>query len=94
MGGLAAMATGEDLDRQPEHDDSPSELAELTMGLILGAGRILGALLGRLAGHFWLDDAFGRGRGILVGAVIGAIVLASIGIVCVRLFTARMAARQ
>jgi hypothetical protein len=86
------MATGEDRDTQPEIDDSPSELAALTMGLVLGAGLILGALLGSLAGHFWLDDAFGRG--ILVGAVVGAIVLASIGIAFVRLLTARVAARQ
>lgn len=88
------MQTHTDLDRQPEEDLSPSALASLSTGLVPSAGLIFGALIGALVGHFWLDDAFGLGQDVLVGAIIGAIVLAILGVLLVRLITARVADRM
>ena len=82
------------LDRQPEVDPSPARMASLSMGLILSAGLIFGALIGGLIGHFWLDDAFGLGQDVLVGAIVGALVLAALGAGFVRALTARMSDRS
>ena len=88
------MSQQPNLDTQPEPDLPPAELASLSLGLFLGAGLVLGTMIGALIGHFWLDDAFGWGQDVLVGAVVGAILGALLSIGGVRLLTSRIAHRK
>lgn len=88
------MSTHRNLDVQPEPDLPPSEFASLSLGLLLGSGVILGAMLGALFGHFQLDDAFGLGQDVLVGAIGGIILGAILSITAVKLIVARVARRE
>ncbi len=82
-----------DLDTQPEPDQPGYRLLSLGTGLVLGCGLILGALLGGLAGHFLLDDVFGTTGDIVVGAIVGAIIIAIIAVGGIRRLSARMETR-
>jgi hypothetical protein len=82
-----------DLDTQPEVDQPPYRLLSLSVGLLIGCGLILGALLGGLAGHFLLNDAFGFDHDILYGAIAGAIIVAIIAVASVKLLSGRMESR-
>src|SRR5690625_4412565 len=83
-----------DLDTQPEIDQPGYRLLSLGMGLLLGCGLILGALLGGLAGHFLLDDALGATGDIVVGAIVGAIIIAILVVLGIRTLSTRMATRS
>lgn len=82
------------LDTQPEQDVRPSKLVSLSTGLMLGFGLIMGALIGALIGHFLLDDAFGLGHDVTVGAIAGAIVGAMLSITSVKVLSARVAEKN
>ncbi|MGI8406513.1 MAG: hypothetical protein ACR2OE_17420 [Thermomicrobiales bacterium] len=82
------------LDTQPEQDVRPSKLVSLSMGLMLGSGLIMGALIGALIGHFLLDDAFGLGHDVTVGAIAGAIVGAILSITSVKVLSSRVAEKN
>lgn len=82
------------LDTQPEQDVRPSKLVSLSMGLMLGSGLIMGALIGALTGHFLLDDAFGLGHDVTVGAIAGAIAGAILSITSVKALSARVAEKH
>lgn len=82
------------LDIQPEPDLPASELASLSMGLLLGSGLILGALLGALFGHFQLNNAFGWGQDIAVGAVVGLVLGGLLSSLAVKLLSSRLAKRE
>ena len=60
------------LDVQPEPDLPPSVLAEQTVGLLVGDGMILFTGVGAILGQQLLDNAFGWGQDLLVGAAAGA----------------------
>lgn len=83
-----------DLDTQPEQDIPPAQVVSLSMGLVLGSGLILGALIGALIGHFLLDNAFGFGHDIAVGALVGAAIAAIVSITTVKTLSSRVAKRN
>ncbi|HWV34765.1 MAG TPA: hypothetical protein VNZ55_03980 [Thermomicrobiales bacterium] len=82
------------MDTQPEVDETPSELVSLSTGIVVALGFILGGLIGALLGHFWLDDAFGWGQDVTVGAVIGIIVGGALAITGERFAVHRLASRE
>jgi|GEM_PF-2010294 len=88
------MSNHQNLNVQPEPDLPPSEIASLSLGLLLGSGVILGAMLGALFGHFQLDDAFGFGQDVLVGAIGGIILGILLSVTAVKLLVARVARRE
>ena len=81
-------------DAQPEQDIRPSRLASLSMGLVVGSALLLGGLIGALIGHFLLEDAFGLGHDVTVGAVSGAIIAVALGILSVRAVSSHVAERH
>lgn len=53
---------------------SAGQLATLGLGIFVGGGVLIGALLGAIVGHFWLDNAFGWDQDVLVGAIVGTVI--------------------
>jgi len=82
------------LDTQPEQDARPARLVSLSMGLMLGCGLIMGALVGALLVHFLLDDAFGLGHDVTIGAIAGAIVGAILSVASVKALSSRVAEKN
>lgn len=82
------MSEPRNLDVQPEVDLPPGTLASLSLGLILSTGLIIATGLGAILGHHLLHDAFGLDQDILIGAIAGAIIGATLAIELVRMATA------
>lgn len=78
------MVEPQNLDVQPEPDLPPGTLVSLTMGLFLSTGLIVSAGLGAILGHHLLDNAFGLGQDIVIGAIAGALIGATLAIELVR----------
>ncbi len=85
------MSSNVDLDTQPEKDVRPSRMVSLSLGLVLACGLIIGALIGALVGHFLLDNAFGLGHDIMLGAIVGAVIVDILGLVAVRAMSSQVA---
>jgi F0F1-type ATP synthase assembly protein I len=82
------------LDVQPEPDLSASETAAASMGLVLSSSLIIGTGVGAMVGHALLDNAFGLGQDVLLGAIVGALLLGSLGVAIVTAITAWFARRE
>ena len=77
---------------QPEYEETGIELLEMSTGLVLAVGFMLGGMFGSLIGHFMLNDAFGLDQDVIVGSIIGIIVGGLLAFVGERLAIARMSA--
>jgi hypothetical protein len=88
------MQNNVNLDVQPEPDLSPSETAASAMGLVVASTLIIGTGIGAMVGHGMLENAFGLGQDILLGAIIGAILMGGLGISVVMAITARFARNE
>jgi len=75
---------------QPEYEENGIELVEMSTGLVIAVGFILGGMIGSLVGHFMLTDAFGLGQDVIVGGVIGIIVGGLLTLGIERMAIARM----
>ncbi len=81
-------------DVQPEADRSASGLLSLSIGLILGCGLVIGGGIGALLGHFMLDNAFGWGQDVALGAILGVILIDGLTFIAVMRAYRRMESQE